>query len=167
MEEKQYYIYIRSTNEQVPVTKEEFDAYYKDIDLYRRTQQRHGRCVCPKSRQLMCDMDCLTCPYRRVGEIRYFDATMEIDDETADTYFDTLCSGEPLTEDIICELDLLKALYNELKNLAPDEYELCSTIMKNMSERKAADELGLARNTYAYRKKKVLEHLRQTLKKFL
>ena len=38
MEDKQYYIYIRSTNEQVPVTKEEFDAYYKDIDLYRRKQ---------------------------------------------------------------------------------------------------------------------------------
>ena len=43
--EKQYTIYIRSTKERIPVSKEEFDAYYHDINIYRIRQQRHGRCV--------------------------------------------------------------------------------------------------------------------------
>ena len=55
--ENQYHIYLRSTNERVPCTKEEFDNYYRDINAYRKKQQRHGRCVCPESRRLHCDMD--------------------------------------------------------------------------------------------------------------
>ena len=43
--ENQYTIYIRSTKESIPVSKEEFDAYYHDINIYRIRQQRHGRCV--------------------------------------------------------------------------------------------------------------------------
>lgn len=167
MENKQYYIYIRSTNEQVPVTKEEFDAYYKDIDLYRRTQQRHGRCVCPKSRQLMCDMDCLTCPYRRVGDIRYLDSTIEHENGYIEAFYEKFPDDTPSPEEIVCELDLLKSLCNELQMLTPDDYDICSVIMSNLSDRKAAEKLGIPRNTYTYRKKKVLEQLREALKKFL
>ena len=43
--EIQYTIYIRSTKESIPVSKEEFDAYYHGINIYRIRQQRHGRCV--------------------------------------------------------------------------------------------------------------------------
>ena len=53
--ENQYTIYIRSTKESIPVSKEEFDAYYHDINIYRIRQQRHGRCVCPASKRLTCD----------------------------------------------------------------------------------------------------------------
>ena len=63
--EKQYYIYIRSTKEQVPVTKQEFDDYYRDINAFRRTRMNHKLCVCPQSQWLSCDMDCCTCPYKR------------------------------------------------------------------------------------------------------
>ena len=31
--ENQYTIYIRSTKESIPVSKEEFDAYYHDITI--------------------------------------------------------------------------------------------------------------------------------------
>ena len=65
--EIQYTIYIRSTKESIPVSKEEFDAYYHDINIYRIRQQRHGRCVCPASKRLTCDMDCLTCPFHRMA----------------------------------------------------------------------------------------------------
>lgn len=167
MEDKQYYIYIRSTNEQVPVTKEEFDAYYKDIDLYRRKQQRYGRCVCPKSRQLMCDMDCLTCPYRRVGEARYFDASLEDEEGNAETLMEAYISDDPLTEDIICELDLLKALCAELRTLTKNDYDICTMIMADCSDSKAAEILGIPRTSYIYRKKTILNRLKQNLKKFL
>ena len=32
--DKQYTIYIRSTKESIPVNKEEFDAYYHDINTH-------------------------------------------------------------------------------------------------------------------------------------
>ena len=79
-----YTIYIRSTKESIPVNKEEFDAYYHDINIYRIRQQRHGRCVCPASKRLTCDMDCLTCPFHRMGDTRSLDYT-ETDDEGNET----------------------------------------------------------------------------------
>lgn len=51
--DKQYTIYIRSTKESVPVSKEEFDAYYHGINIYRIRQQRHGRCVSRKQAALL------------------------------------------------------------------------------------------------------------------
>ena len=66
--DNQYYIYIRSTKERLPCTEEEFHNYYRDISVFRRKQQRHGRCVCPENKRLDCDMDCATCPFRRAGD---------------------------------------------------------------------------------------------------
>ena len=57
-QDKQYTIYLRSANLRVPCTKQQFDDYYRDINAYRRTQMNHGRCVCPPSKWLHCDMDC-------------------------------------------------------------------------------------------------------------
>lgn len=44
--ENQYTIYIRSTKESIPVSKEEFDAYYHDINIYRI---RYGRYLAVQS----------------------------------------------------------------------------------------------------------------------
>lgn len=74
--ENQYYIYIRGTKERIPVTKQEFDDYYRDINSYRRTEMNNGRCVCPRSKWLSCDMDCLTCPFHRHGNQYSLDATV-------------------------------------------------------------------------------------------
>ena len=71
--DNQKYIYIRSTRERIPVTEEEFDNYYRDINAFRKKQQRHGRCVCPEAKRLDCDMDCDTCPFRRAGDHRSLD----------------------------------------------------------------------------------------------
>ena len=99
--ENQYTIYIRSTKESIPVNKEEFDAYYHDINIYRIRQQRHGRCVCPASKRLTCDMDCLTCPFHRMGDMRSLDYT-ETDDEGNETaWVDEIPDDSPLLEDII------------------------------------------------------------------
>jgi len=111
--DKQYTIYIRSTKESIPVNKEEFDAYYHDINIYRIRQQRHGRCVCPASKRLTCDMDCLTCPFHRRGDMRSLDYT-ETDDEGNETaWVDEIPDDSPLLEDIIIEASEMKALYDE------------------------------------------------------
>lgn len=66
--DKQYFIRIHSFNEKderittlVPVTENEFSNYYREIDSFRKKQQRHGGCVCPANKRLDCDMDCFNC----------------------------------------------------------------------------------------------------------
>ena len=39
---KTYFIYIRSTGEKVPVSKEQHDAFYKEADRIRHKEQDHG-----------------------------------------------------------------------------------------------------------------------------
>ena len=45
--QKTYFIYVRSTGEKVPVTKAQHDAFYKEADRIRHTEQDHGRCMYP------------------------------------------------------------------------------------------------------------------------
>ena len=143
--DKQYTIYIRSTKESIPVNKEEFDAYYHDINIYRIRQQRHGRCVCPASKRLTCDMDCLTCPFHRMGDTRSLDYT-ETDDEGNETaWVDEIPDVSPLLEDIIIEASEMKALYARLTELR----------LEGLSEDAIGERIGIGRKTFAYRLKKV------------
>ena len=58
-EEKTYFIYVRSTGEKVPVTKEQHDSFYKEADRIRHKEQDHGRCMCPYRFIWKCDGDCI------------------------------------------------------------------------------------------------------------
>ena len=79
-QDKHYTIYLRSAKMSVPCTKQQFDDYYRDINAYRRTQMNHGRCICPKSEWLYCDMDCGRCPHQTAGDMSSLDDGL-IDDE--------------------------------------------------------------------------------------
>ena len=146
--DKQYTIYIRSTKESIPVNKEEFDAYYHDINIYRIRQQRHGRCVCPASKRLTCDMDCLTCPFHRMGDTRSLDYT-----ETA--WVDEIPDDSPLLEDIIIEASEMKALYARLTELMPEAIKIGEMRLEGLSEDAIGERIGIGRKTFAYRLKKV------------
>lgn len=43
--QKTYFIYVRSTGEKVPVTKEQHNSFYKEADRIRHKEQDHGRCI--------------------------------------------------------------------------------------------------------------------------
>ena len=152
--DKQYTIYIRSTKESIPVNKEEFDAYYHDINIYRIRQQRHGRCVCPASKRLTCDMDCLTCPFHRMGDTRSLDYT-ETDDEGNETaWVDEIPDDSPLLEDIIIEASEMKALYARLTDLMPEAIKIGELRLEGLSEDAIGERIGIGRKTFAYRLKK-------------
>ena len=153
--DKQYTIYIRSTKESIPVNKEEFDAYYHDINIYRIRQQRHGRCVCPASKRLTCDMDCLTCPFQRMGDMRSLDYT-ETDDEGNETaWVDEIPDDSPLLEDIVIEASEMKALYARLTDLMPEAIKIGELRLEGLTEDAIGERIGIGRKTYAYRLKKV------------
>ena len=43
--DNQYYIFIQNGNQKIPVTKEEFDSFYKETSVFRRRQMRQGLCA--------------------------------------------------------------------------------------------------------------------------
>ena len=157
--ENQYTIYIRSTGESVPVTKEEFDLYYHDIDLYRRKQQRHGSCVCPRSRQLTCDMDCLTCPYHRAGDMRSLDYENENEDGEKTSPIDLLPDDAPLLDDIFAEASEIHDLYVRLCELMPEAETIGKLRYDGMPDTRIAQEIGIANTTFRSRIKKVRDIL--------
>ena len=67
-EVKQYFIYIRSTGEKVPVTKEQHDSFYREASRIRDKEQNHGRCMCPYRFIWKCDGDCVGCEYHAAGD---------------------------------------------------------------------------------------------------
>ena len=153
--DKQYTIYIRSTKESIPVSKGEFDAYYKDINAYRRTQMNHGKCVCPASKWLTCDMDCLTCPFHRMGDMRSLDYT-ETDDKGNEIILaDAIPDDAPLLEEIIANAAEMHSLYARLTELMPEAIQIGKLRLEGLSEDAIGECIGIGRKTYAYRLKKV------------
>lgn len=86
----QYYIYPRAVKERIPCTEREFNDYYRDINSFRRKQQRNGRCVCPEYKRLDCDMDCTICPFQRAGDGFSLDYTVSDDDGSKKARIDDL-----------------------------------------------------------------------------
>lgn len=151
--DNQYYIYIRSTKERVPVTKEEFDNYYRDISVFRRKQQRHGRCVCPENKRLNCDMDCATCPFRRAGDGLSLDYTTTDEDGTEIRWADNLEDSSPLIEDIVADGIQMTALFKSLNELMPQALEIGRMRQLGMSDTAISAEIGIPRKTFTDRLK--------------
>lgn len=164
--EKQYSIYLRSINERIPCSKEEFEKYFHDISLFRQKQQYHGRCVCPKAKWMECDMDCQVCPFYRSGELS-LDSTST--DENGNEHLWHENTADPAI-DVYADLekkDLISHLHILLSDLSPEEKEICTTIMSDLSERAAAAKLGITRKAYVCRRAKLLAQLKKELKNFI
>lgn len=157
--DNQHYIYLRSTRERIPCTKEEFDNYYRDINTFRKAQQRHGKCVCPEKKRLDCDMDCATCPFRRGGDTRSLDYTTTVDDGEEITWINSLEDPSPLIEDLVVEGQAISQLFARLSELMPEALEIGRLRQQGLTERQIEGQIGIGRKTYAYRLKKVKEIL--------
>ena len=153
--EKQYYIYIRSTGEKIPVTKEQFDAYYRDINAYRIRQERHGRCVCPELRRLTCDMDCLTCSFYRAGDMRSIYHADVDNDGNEIVWIDKIADEGPLIADIIADASEIEELFKRLEELMPGAIEIGKQRMAGAPDEKIAPNFGMSRQVMSYRLNKV------------
>lgn len=154
-QDNQHYIYLRSTRERIPCTEQEFNDYYRDINAFRKTQQRHGKCVCPEKKRLDCDMDCATCPFRRGGDQLSLDYTTTIDDGEEITWLNSLEDPTPLIEDIVIEGQALSQLFARLSELMPEALEIGHLRQLGLTERQIEAQIGIGRKTYAYRIKRV------------
>ena len=160
-------IYLKDLHQWVPVSKTDFDNYYRDVNAYRRRQQEHGRCVCPASKRYLCDMDCCTCRFHKGGDELSLDYTVTDEDGNEKSWLDDLADDRPSIQSVLEDRDLLSALHDRLEELDPNGRLICELIMQGCPERTAAEKLGLSRNTYVYRRDKLLTLLREALRDYI
>lgn len=156
--ENHLFIYDRATGEKIPVSKEVRDAYYGEAARIRMKEQAHGRCVCPQSKVWVCDGDCLTCEYRRSGDLASLDVPIG-----EDTLLDMVPSEAPAIEGIIADRDLLDCLFARLRELDPDADTIIAMWMDDdkVSDRTITKALGRPQRTFADQMRKYRTELRR------
>ena len=151
--DEQCRIYIRKIKQWVPCTREQFDDYYRDINVYRRTQMNHGRCLCVPSNWPLCDMDCWTCPYYKTGDLSSLDSGRCDTGGEEMTWLDHLQEERPdlqspSPEDYVSDSDYIHQILERLKEIMPQVIEIGVLRQKGLSEDAIAEQIGVGRKTY-------------------
>lgn len=148
----------------VPVSKDFYIKVYREINSKRKRLQRCGACCCPRQFLWKCDGDCDRCRYRVPDPLLlHLHAPSGVDENIA--LIDIIAGDAGFPEDIIVDAELLSALLQELAQLDARErrmLELASTV----SEREAAKQMGIPRNTFAYQWAQLRARLAQKLKNY-
>lgn len=151
-----HFIYIRSTKLKIPCTKKFFDDYYRDINAFRRTQQNHGRCRCPQSKWLLCDMDCLTCLYHVHGDTSYLDANLVNENGEEMTWLEYLQEIMPELQSgsveysVVTRLDTQRIL-SRIEEIMPGAIEIGRLRLEGLSDEEIGERIGIPRTTFRSR----------------
>lgn len=158
--QKTYFIYVRSTGEKVPVTKEQHNSFYKEADRIRHKEQDHGRCMCPYRFIWRCDGDCLDCEYHATGDITSLDQPLS---DGNGTLCDYMPNRSKSMEEIISDRMLLEQLFARLRELDPDADIIIQCWLDDykISDRAIAEQLGRKQRTFADQMKKIRTELRK------
>lgn len=154
----QHFIYIRSARLKYPCTEEEFKDYYRDINTFRRKEQRHGRCMCPKSHRLACDMVCGHCQFICQGDMLSLDDEFHIANETDDysyAHLVNMSDSDYLLDDFVIDGECLKAILKRIEELMPMAILIGRLRIAGYTETEIEQLLHIGRRTYAYRLKKL------------
>ncbi len=161
---KEYRIYLKDLHQWVPVSKVDYDNYYRDINAYRRRQQEHGRCVCPASKRYLCDMDCCACRFHKGGDELSLDYTVTDEDGNEKSWLEDLPDDRPSAQSVMEDRELLDTLLHKLDELDPEGRRICELVMEGRSERDCGKEMGMSRNTFVYKRDKLFAALADYLK---
>lgn len=139
------------------------EEYYRDHTCYHNAlckhQQSHGQCVCPESKFWFCDSDCLTCEFRRAGDMLSLDYTVENEDSDACSPLDNLADPNPSIEEIICDKTELDHLFARLNELMPETMQIGKLRQDGLSDEAIAEIIGIKRTTFLSRLEKSKEQL--------
>ena len=144
-------IYLKATRQWVEVSEEYYRDHTRYHDALRKRQQSHGQCVCPKSKFWLCDGDCLTCEFRRAGDMLSLDYTVENEDGNACSPLDNLADPAPSIEEIICDKAELDQLFARLNELMPEAVEIGRLRQDGLSDEAIAEMIGIKRTTFLSR----------------
>lgn len=154
---KQYRIYLKAKRQWVEVTEEYYRDHIRYCDAFRKRQQSHGCCKCPKNKFWLCDTDCCNCEFRLAGD--QLSLNHETDGEGGDTWVDMLEDPSPSVEDVILDRIELEQLFKKLHELMPEALEIGKLRQKGLTDDAIAKAVGIKCTTFRFRLEKVKEQL--------
>ncbi len=150
--------YIPVEDKLIPVSKEVYEEYYRPIWRTHYHASKHGQCGCSDWRR--CEGDCGLCHYRAAGD------TLSLDKEQEDVG-DIHPDPATYIEDMLMDKLLLEELFQALEELDPDSRRICELIKQGKTEREIAAEFNVRQSTLNYRKRKLMDKLRERLNDFI
>lgn len=148
----------------VPVSKDFYVKAYREINRKRKRLQRSGACCCPRNKLWKCDGNCDLCRYHIPDPaLLHLDAPVTMAENLS--LMDTIADDASRPEEIIADKELLDALIRELAQLDERERRMCE-LMSTFSEREAAKQMGMPRNTLAYQWAKLRDKLARNLNEY-
>ena len=153
MQDKELFIIIRDAEgkrEKVQVSKKEFDDYYRDVNAFRRKQQRNKLCWCKKPNWLKCDMDCVMCRFS-INGIDSLDAEIESKIGNTFTTYDTQSSDEQSVEEIVVNREYYKTILDHLQEICPEAITYGELREQGYKDEAIAKIIGIPRKTLLYR----------------
>ena len=133
-------IYIRSERKWIPVSKEYYETYMREIGAFKKKQYRQGFCKCPGTKEYMCDCDCLTCPFYKKDVFVSLDAPIYDDEGNEETLMDRLMDENALSpEKEVVDSIFLEAFGHALDQLTDREYLVYALWDMNYSLREIAE----------------------------
>lgn len=156
-----YRIYDKSLRQWFEVPKEYYEEFDKKRTAFRKREQYHRRCCCPREKWWLCDMFCEDCEYRRAGDLLSLDAP---EGDGSVTLLDLQETEGPRMEDIITDRMLLDRLFTKLRELDPEAdtiIQLWIDHPEGISDRKIAEALGRRQRTFADQMKRIRTELRK------
>lgn len=152
-------IYLKTTSEWVEVSKEYCHDHTRYHDALRKHQQSHGQCICPKNKFCLCKGDCLTCEFRRAGDMISLDNAIENEEGDTCSLLNNLVDPTHSIEEIICDKIELDRLFARLNELMPEAIEIGKLRLDGFSDEEIAKSIGIKRTTFLSRLKKIKEQL--------
>lgn len=163
-ENKQERIYYRPLHKWIDVTSEQKRDWERFTGATRKSRQRAGTCCVPFKKSYQCDGWCDDCQYRCVPKDAPQTLSIDFELETAQDNGvspNSLLCDSNLTIETSIDSVILSSLLDELKHTDEESYRILMFIAEGLSERESAKLLGIPKNTYVYRRDKLLKALRQ------
>lgn len=159
-------LYCNSSKSWFETTEEDYLQQKKKCDAFRKKEQRHKRCCCPKSKRWTCDMDCLLCNYHCNGDHLYF---TDLNKQTDADIFECIPNNSQPIDKALADQDEYERItkrFMEIDPLAPEIIHIYRENDSHISDREVARKLGINDRTFAYRMKKDRQILRAFRKEF-
>jgi len=116
--------------------------------------------MCTKSKQWLCDGDCLICPFKAAGDNLSLDLTSENENGEEYSLLDELADQSGSVDDVVTDQIMLDMLFQRLGEIMPEARDIGDLRLAGLSDTAIAEEIGVPRTTFLYRLKRAKELLK-------
>ena len=159
-DEDKYYVFCRDHYEEV--SKDVYYVIMQEVWREEKRQQRMWRCRGEGG--FRCMKDCRECEFDRIGS-GHNGSVVSLDQMLDEDDFEPKAEG--CFEDSVIFWIVIGELVKELSEMVPDAERIVQMIKNDEMEKDVAEELGIAKTTLNYRKKKVLSFLKEHMTDFI